>query len=186
MCCQFSNGVSIPILCPLALPNKAVGLESQIGSWLASYLKPTSLLAQLHEPRASNHHRCMKPSKQCPQLASSRSRSTRQAHSLGAIEVGLDASQTDSPDRGAGGGVFLDTPSHRILANGDTTGTWSVAIFGAERTLVPGGKLGEWSVGSVRKVETPQKAASERLHLFLGPLRRQIGLNSKQRVNLIR
>jgi len=37
MCCQFSNGVSIPIQCPLALPNKAVGLESQIGSWLASY-----------------------------------------------------------------------------------------------------------------------------------------------------
>gem|GEM_PF-6982942 len=57
MCCQFSNGVSIPILCPLALPNKAVGLESQIGSWLASYSKPTFLLAPLHEPRTSNHHR---------------------------------------------------------------------------------------------------------------------------------
>ncbi len=117
MCCQFSNGVSIPILCPLALPNRALGLESQIGSWLASYLKPTFLLAQLHEPRASNHHRCMKPRKQCPQLACSRSGSTRRAHSPGAIEVGLDASQTDSHDRGVGGGLFLDLHSHRIKAN---------------------------------------------------------------------
>jgi hypothetical protein len=110
MCCQFSDGVSIPILCPLALPNKAVGLESQIGSWLASHFKPTFLLAKLHEPRASNHHRCMKPSRQSPQLACSRSRSARHAHSPGAIEVGLDASQTPSSHRGAGGGVSLDTP----------------------------------------------------------------------------
>src|ERR1700724_1978780 len=116
MCCQFGNGVSIPILCPLALPNKAVGLESQIGSWLASYFKPTFLLAQLHEPRASNHHRCMKPSSQSPQLACSRSRSTGQAHSPGAIEVGLDASQTASPDWGVGDGFSLDIPSHRIFA----------------------------------------------------------------------
>ena len=119
MCCQFSNGVSIPILCPLALPNKAVSLESQIGSWLASHFKPTFLLAQLHEPRASNHHRCMKPNKQGPQLACSRSRNTRHAHSLGAIEVGLDASQIASPDRGVGDGVSLDLPSHRILPIGD-------------------------------------------------------------------
>src|ERR1017187_6177802 len=129
MCCQFSNGVSIPILCPLALPNKAVGLESQIGSWLASYLKPTFLLAQLHEPMASNHHGCMKPSKQCPQLACSRSRSTRQAHSPGAIEVGLDASQTASPDRGVGDGFSLDIPSHRILASGNSFGTGRGAVM---------------------------------------------------------
>ncbi len=34
MCSEFCTGVSIPILCPLAHPNKAVGLKSQIGSWL--------------------------------------------------------------------------------------------------------------------------------------------------------
>ena len=49
--------VSWVILCPLAQPNKAIGLESHIGSWLACYLELTVLLAQLHEPRASNHHR---------------------------------------------------------------------------------------------------------------------------------
>jgi hypothetical protein len=52
-----STEVSRVILCPLAQPNKAIGLESHIGSWLACYLEPTVLLAQLHEPRASNHHR---------------------------------------------------------------------------------------------------------------------------------
>ena len=57
VCCPFSTEVSMPILCPLAQPNKAIGLESHIGSWLALCLEPTLLLAQLHEPRASNHHR---------------------------------------------------------------------------------------------------------------------------------
>ena len=64
-----STEVSRVILCPLAQPNKAIGLESHIGSWLACYLEPTVLLAQLHEPRASSHHRDMKPRKQNPQLA---------------------------------------------------------------------------------------------------------------------
>jgi hypothetical protein len=65
----------------------------------------------------------MKPSKQCPQLACSRSRNTRQAHSPGAIEVGLDASQTASPDWGVGDGFSLDIPSHRMLASYNPTGT---------------------------------------------------------------
>src|ERR1035437_3730915 len=57
VCCPFSTEVSMPILCPLVQPNKAIGLESHIGSWLARCLEPTLLLAKLHEPTASNHHR---------------------------------------------------------------------------------------------------------------------------------
>jgi hypothetical protein len=54
---SVSTEVSISILCPLAQPDKAIGLESHIGSWLACCLEPAVLLAQPHEPRASNHHR---------------------------------------------------------------------------------------------------------------------------------
>jgi len=38
-CAAVEHRVSGSILCPLGQPKKAVGLESQIGSWLA--LKPT-------------------------------------------------------------------------------------------------------------------------------------------------
>src|ERR1700676_39714 len=57
VCCPLGTEVSMPIICPLAQPNKAIGLESHIGSWLARCREPTLLLAQLHEPTASNHHR---------------------------------------------------------------------------------------------------------------------------------
>ena len=76
---------------------------------MAGYLEPTVLLAQLHEPEASNHHRKMKPRRQNPQLAESRSRNMRLAHS-----VGLDAMRTASPHRGARESFSLDIPSHRI------------------------------------------------------------------------
>ena len=39
---------------------------------------------------------------------------------LGAIDIGLDASQTASPLRGAGEDFYLDIPSHRI--------PWRVAL----------------------------------------------------------
>jgi hypothetical protein len=109
-----STEASRVILCPLAQPNKAIGLESHIGSWLACYLEPTVLLAQLHEPRASSHHRDMKPRRQNPQLAESRSRNMRLAHNLGISEIGLDASRTASPHRGARESFSLDIPSHRM------------------------------------------------------------------------
>src|ERR1700676_1603072 len=57
VCCPFSTGVSMPTICPLAHHNKAIGLESHIGSWSARCLKATLLLANPHEPTASNHHR---------------------------------------------------------------------------------------------------------------------------------
>jgi hypothetical protein len=60
-CCSFSAEISMLILCPLVQPNKAIGLESHIGSSLARYLWPTLLLAQLQEPTALNQHGNMKP-----------------------------------------------------------------------------------------------------------------------------
>jgi hypothetical protein len=110
-----STEVSWVILCPLAQPNKAIGLESHIGSWLACYLEPTVLLAKLHEPRASSHHRNMKPRRYNPQLAGSRSRNMRLAHSLGgSSDSGLDARRTASPHWGARESFSLDIPSHRM------------------------------------------------------------------------
>ena len=108
-----STEASKSILFPLAQPNKAIGLESHIGSWLAGSLEPPVLLAQLHEPRASNHHRDMKPRRQTPQLAESRSRNMRLAHS-----VGLDARRTASPHWGARESFSLDIPSHRTSRYG--------------------------------------------------------------------
>ena len=110
-----STEASWVILCPLAQPNKAIGLESHIGSWLACYLEPTVLLAQLHEPRASNHHRDMKPRRYNPQPAESRSRNMQLAHS-----VGLDARRTAFPYRGARESFSLDIPSHRISESATT------------------------------------------------------------------
>src|SRR5664280_3648710 len=93
----------MPILCPLVQPNKAIGLESHIGSWLARCLEPTLLLAKLHEPTASNHHRKHETDEIYPQPAGSRS----------VWDIGLDARQTASP-YGEQGGVFsLDILSHR-------------------------------------------------------------------------
>ena len=71
-------------------------------------VEPTFLLAQLHEPRASNHHRNMKPRRYNAQLAGSGSRNMQLADS-----IGLDASQTASPYRGEREGFSLDIPSHR-------------------------------------------------------------------------
>jgi len=102
---------------PPRTTNKAIGLESHIGSWLACYLEPTVLLAKLHEPRASSHHRNMKPRRYNPQLAGSRSRNMRLAHSLGgSSDSGLDARRTASPHWGARESFSLDIPSHRILS----------------------------------------------------------------------
>ena len=111
MCCVFSTGVSIPILCPLALPNKAVGLESQIGSWLAAYLEPTLLLAQLHKPRASNHHRCMKPKKQGPQSSCLRLETHGKLTAPAQSTSGWMQVKQPSPNRGVRDGVSLDIPS---------------------------------------------------------------------------
>jgi hypothetical protein len=49
---------------------------------------------QLHEPRASNYHRKMKPTRYNPQLAKSRSRYKRLARSIEALEIALQAWQT--------------------------------------------------------------------------------------------
>jgi hypothetical protein len=55
VCCPFSTVVSAAILCPLAQPNQAIGLESQIGSWLAISSQP--LLLCSFTSRRSSHHR---------------------------------------------------------------------------------------------------------------------------------
>jgi hypothetical protein len=87
---------------------------------VGSYLAPTLLLVKLHEPRASNHHHRMKLSTQRSLFAWSCSGI---ADGSGAIEIGLDANQTASPERGVGDSFSLDIPSHRIKAN-DYTGKW--------------------------------------------------------------
>jgi hypothetical protein len=102
------------ILCPLVQPNKAVGLESHIGSWLAGYLEPTLLCLRSFTSRRSSHHRIMKLSDQNGQWVQSRSRSARQADSRGRTSSGLDASRINSPHKGARGDFSLDILSHRI------------------------------------------------------------------------
>jgi hypothetical protein len=134
------------ILCPLAQPNKAIGLESHIGSWLAGYLVPTVLLAQLHEPEASNHHRKMKPRRQNPQLAESRSRNMRLAHS-----VGLDAMRTASPHRGARESFSLDIPSHRMSGLVMTLPEPSERRYNSTSRRPCGGCLGRYLEGLASK-----------------------------------
>jgi hypothetical protein len=57
ICAALARQLHIPNNFTFVQPNKAIGLESHIGSWLARCLEPTLLLAKLHEPTASNHHR---------------------------------------------------------------------------------------------------------------------------------
>jgi hypothetical protein len=115
---QYGTGASISILCPLVQPNKAVGLESHIGSWLAGYLEPTLLCLRSFTSRRSSHHRIMKLSGQNRQWIWSRSRSARQASSCGKTSSGLDASRINSPHRGVGEIFLLTSPLIGQLTKG--------------------------------------------------------------------
>jgi len=105
VCCQFSTEVSVIILCPLAQPNKAVGLESHIGSWLACYPSQHSCLRSFTSRGRRTTMGNMKPMRYNPQPAWSRSANMRLAHS-----VGLDASQTAFPLGEKGRVFFLTSP----------------------------------------------------------------------------
>src|SRR5580693_8404296 len=76
-------------------------------------LKPTRLLAQLPEPKASNRPRRHETVDFKPPTAWS-IRNTRRAHRLSRTEMGLDASHNIPSPRGEGGEeFFLDIPSYR-------------------------------------------------------------------------
>ena len=121
MCCQFSTEVSVIILCPLAQPNKAVGLESHIGSWLACYPSQHSCLRSFTSRGRRTTMGNMKPMRYNPQPAWSRSANMRLAHS-----VGLDASQTAFPLGEKGRVFFLTSPliGSPLIGLANDTSAW--------------------------------------------------------------
>jgi hypothetical protein len=106
---------------PLAQPNKAIGLESHIGSWLACYLEPiVPCLRSFTSRRASNHHRDMKPRRQNPQLAGvmlKKYATSLQPRSL-RDRAGCKASSLP-PQGGAGEIFFLTSPLIGCLGSTD-------------------------------------------------------------------
>lgn len=99
---QLWHRTSRVTICPLAQPNKAVGLESQIGPWLAQ--KPTSLLlVQLPEPKrlARGIHENVERNRR---LAMACLDYTRRTASLS--EIRLDARETFVLSRRVGRRLF--------------------------------------------------------------------------------
>ena len=82
----FGAEVSIIILCPLAQPNKAVGLESHIGSWLAMLSRANIPACAASRAEGVEPPSDMKPRTYNLQRAGSGSRNMQLAHSIGIAE----------------------------------------------------------------------------------------------------
>src|ERR1700757_3081938 len=91
------------------ITQKAVGLESQIGPWLA--LKPTSsLLAKLPEPKASNLPSLMKPPRETVDRLQSVWKTRRRRSSPSGGGGGIKATTSARHCRRGRRKFFLDIP----------------------------------------------------------------------------